>query len=221
MTRRRRTENLHVALDAAQASAHARRVAQRDADHRIWLGLASLHDYQVGLGDLATAAWRSVLPTLVVVRAQRDMGIAPGGAAAPQMALARQVLAYQPDERLSPEHSAGLARLDGLLADRTADRSGRVEAALARLMIGSGEGLSRREQAWTCGRAEQESLTALADYECWYVRELVEDWTPWLNKSREILASQGRDAQEADSLKVMIPLQGLATLMYQGLWGEA
>ncbi len=182
---------------------------------RIRTGDAALSDYKIVLGERIDALLQRLIPTLMVVRAQRLMRITPGAAANEQVSLARQVLAHHPDERLGPDLTAGLVRLDAQWSSSD-NLTERLIGAQARLLIGPAEGALTRQRLWEDGLAEQRAAAVIADPCHGGLAELIADWTPWrLEQARSDDEGDHRVLAKCPS---QATLGDLAAFMYAGGW---
>lgn len=128
MTRRTRIGTFETRLQQAEA----RRRAEGFAARRIQAGTAVLADYQLVLKGGVDKDLERLVPTLTVVRALREHDVpASSSQGSAGLALAQQVLAYQPGESLTPEHEAEVARLPEVFTNPHESEDRRVDAAVA------------------------------------------------------------------------------------------
>jgi len=93
-------------------------------------------------------------------------------------------------------------------------------SAQALLLLGRDGGKKRRELVWNSGLAADLARTTLADYEKWLIRQLL-DWTPWIEEGRRLLIEEhGWDRSEAESRKVLVPLEAIALLIKDGFFND-
>jgi len=220
--RGRRVRDVWAALERAEDRARA----LDWVTDRVISGTANLSEYKAVLAEDVRAAMDMIAPVLPVVRAQRLAKVPAGHPFSDELALARRVLSYRPDEPLTQADTAAIARLRKLMAsgppelgtrrtdaEEAAELAGRLRAATALLLIGPGEGLAMRRRLWHSGFAEAESLRVDCDYEKAHVAELLEDWGPWKAFLATIWLEQGYPEADLAGLKILMPLHALAIFL--------
>ncbi len=205
----RRVRDLWAALEDAEERAKAREFTRR----RIVSGKAALAEYELLLRPKVTQMLDLFVPTLPVARAQRLGNVPPGVPASRELALARRVLAHQPDEELSEADQARLDELRLRVTEGKREPEARIRAAWALLLIGPKQGLNLRSRLWDSGFAEEESARVLADYEKHHIAVLLADWGPWISYNREIRLEAGFTEQQLEDRKLLMPLRALAEFL--------
>lgn len=216
MSRRWRSSD----LEQRAAAAMARRRALDEAHRRVNRGTATLPEYKLDFDELMAETSRTVYATLLVVRAAREARLVVPSPLACPVETVRTVLSYQPDEDLPSTLESALAKISESFDVRTSDPAGRAVSAQALLLLGPDRGKKRRELVWNSGLAADLARTTLADYEVWLIRQSL-NWTPWIEEGRRLLIEEhGWDRSEAESQKVLVPLEAIALLIKDGFFND-
>lgn len=206
-------------LDRRVAAANARRRARDDARRRVCRGTATLPEYKTYFAERwENETSRLVYASLPVVRAARRRGLVVPPSDGCPVETIRTVLSYHAEEQLPAELESALAEVSSSLDAPATDPARRAVSAQALLLLGPDAGKRRRKQMWRSGLAAELARSTLADYEKWLIAQLL-DWTPWIEEGRRLLVEEhGWDRSDAESRKLLVPLEVVVLLIEDGLW---
>jgi hypothetical protein len=181
-------------LNALMNGEDLNKQAKERATHAVIDGVATLDEYRIVLGRDAKKSLKRWIPTLTVSATRRELdlprgtqlpvgvarwpkpaGEVDGQPRLPWNSLPGEVLSYHPGETLLPEVTEQLGELDSLLLGPTEPPEERDVAAVARLVIGPGQGLKRREALWM-GKCQAQARDQVCDYERWWDAGLLGIW---------------------------------------------